>query len=77
MTKKEDGTFIFKANPEDFPQRHKANVINIGIAETGLYGSLIHYSSNVYTTVLMLMRHHSEQLWLEPGLADLFSFCLT
>ncbi|XP_041949151.1 transducin beta-like protein 2 isoform X2 [Alosa alosa] len=37
MTKKEDGTFIFKANPEDFPQRHKANVINIGIAETGKF----------------------------------------
>lgn len=39
MTKKEDGTFSFKANPEDFPQRHKANVIDIGIAETGLYHS--------------------------------------
>lgn len=37
MTKKEDGSFNFKANPEDFPQRHKASVINIGIAETGKF----------------------------------------
>ncbi|XP_028838700.1 transducin beta-like protein 2 isoform X2 [Denticeps clupeoides] len=37
MIKKEDGTFTFKANAEDFPQRHKANVINIGIAETGKF----------------------------------------
>ncbi|KAL0994495.1 hypothetical protein UPYG_G00123010 [Umbra pygmaea] len=37
MTKKEDGSFIFKAAPEDFPQKHKASVINIGIAETGKF----------------------------------------
>ncbi|KAG5844487.1 hypothetical protein ANANG_G00163030 [Anguilla anguilla] len=37
MTKKEDGSFIFKAAPEDFPVRHKGIVINIGIAETGKF----------------------------------------
>lgn len=35
MIKKEDGTFIFKAANEDFPQKHKAPILNIGIAETG------------------------------------------
>lgn len=35
MLKKDDGTFSFKAAPEDFPQKHKAPVLNIGIAETG------------------------------------------
>ncbi|KAG9263202.1 transducin beta-like protein 2 [Astyanax mexicanus] len=37
MTKKEDGTFSFKAAPEDFPQRHKGVIINIGIAATGKF----------------------------------------
>ncbi|KAM9498893.1 transducin beta-like protein 2 isoform 2-T2 [Salvelinus alpinus] len=37
MTKKDDGSFTFKAAPEDFPQKHKTNVINIGIAETGKF----------------------------------------
>ena len=36
MIKKEDGTFTFKAAPEDFPQKHKASILNIGIAETGI-----------------------------------------
>ncbi|CAF97319.1 unnamed protein product, partial [Tetraodon nigroviridis] len=34
MIKKEDGTLTFKAAPEDFPQRHTAPILNIGIAET-------------------------------------------
>ncbi|MBN3309032.1 TBL2 protein, partial [Amia calva] len=37
MTKKDDGSVSFSAAPEDFPQRHKAAVINIGIAETGKF----------------------------------------
>ncbi|KAM6983735.1 transducin beta-like protein 2 [Tautogolabrus adspersus] len=37
MIKKEDGTLTFKAAPEDFPQKHKAPIINIGIAETGKF----------------------------------------
>lgn len=37
MIKKEDGTFSFKAAPEDFPQKHKAPILNIGIAETGKF----------------------------------------
>uniref|UniRef100_A0A3Q3EST3 Transducin beta like 2 n=1 Tax=Labrus bergylta TaxID=56723 RepID=A0A3Q3EST3_9LABR len=37
MIKKEDGTMTFKAAPEDFPQKHKAPIINIGIAETGKF----------------------------------------
>ncbi|XP_075878595.1 transducin beta-like protein 2 [Nelusetta ayraudi] len=37
MMKKDDGTFSFKAAPEDFPQKHKAPVLNIGIAETGKF----------------------------------------
>lgn len=41
MTKKDDGSFTFKAAPEDFPQKHKANVINIGIAETGMMAKCI------------------------------------
>ncbi|XP_077150634.1 transducin beta-like protein 2 [Ranitomeya variabilis] len=36
MTKKND-SFGFSAAPEDFPKRHKAPVINIGIAETGKF----------------------------------------
>ncbi|KAM4797113.1 transducin beta-like protein 2 [Rhinophrynus dorsalis] len=36
MTKKDDG-FTFAAAPEDFPKRHKAPIINIGIAETGKF----------------------------------------
>lgn len=35
MTKREDGGYTFTANPEDFPKKHKAPVINIGIADTG------------------------------------------
>lgn len=35
MIKKDDGTFNFKAASEDFPQKHKAPILNIGIAETG------------------------------------------
>ncbi|KAL4630895.1 transducin beta-like protein 2 [Arapaima gigas] len=37
MSKKEDGSMNFKAAAEDFPQRHKGSVINIGIAETGKF----------------------------------------
>lgn len=37
MMKKEDGTFSFKAAPEDFPPKHKATILNIGIAETGTH----------------------------------------
>ncbi|XP_030041667.1 transducin beta-like protein 2 [Microcaecilia unicolor] len=37
MIKKEDGSFTFSAAPEDFPRRHKAPIINIGIAETGKF----------------------------------------
>ncbi|XP_041864986.1 transducin beta-like protein 2 [Melanotaenia boesemani] len=37
MIKKDDGTFAFKASSEDFPQKHKAAILNIGIAETGKF----------------------------------------
>ncbi|XP_050785167.1 transducin beta-like protein 2 isoform X4 [Gopherus flavomarginatus] len=37
MTKKGDGSFTFTAAPEDFPKKHKAPIINIGIAETGKF----------------------------------------
>ncbi|KAJ0061917.1 hypothetical protein NL108_013786, partial [Boleophthalmus pectinirostris] len=37
MVKKDDGTLSFKATAEDFPQKHKASIINIGIAETGKF----------------------------------------
>lgn len=37
MAKKDDGTFAFKAAAEDFPQKHKAPILNIGIAETGKF----------------------------------------
>ncbi|KAG8450406.1 hypothetical protein GDO86_002894 [Hymenochirus boettgeri] len=36
MCKKDDG-FTFSAASEDFPKRHKAPIINIGIAETGKF----------------------------------------
>lgn len=36
MTKKDDGNFTFTASSEDFPKKHKAPVINIGVAETGM-----------------------------------------
>ncbi|KAM8976229.1 transducin beta-like protein 2 [Pelodytes ibericus] len=36
MSKKDDG-FTFSATSEDFPKRHKAPIINIGIAETGKF----------------------------------------
>lgn len=35
MTKREDGGYTFTATPEDFPKKHKAPIINIGIADTG------------------------------------------
>lgn len=37
MIKKEDGSFNFKPAAEDFPQKHKASILNIGIAETGKF----------------------------------------
>jgi len=37
MTKREDGGYTFTANPEDFPKKHKAPIINIGIADTGKF----------------------------------------
>nr|KAF6491196.1 transducin beta like 2 [Molossus molossus] len=37
MTKREDGGYTFTATPEDFPKKHKAPVINIGIADTGKF----------------------------------------
>lgn len=37
MTKREDGGFTFTATPEDFPKKHKAPIINIGIADTGKF----------------------------------------
>lgn len=37
MVKKEDGTMSFKGAAEDFPQKHKGSIINIGIAETGKF----------------------------------------
>ncbi|XP_051541139.1 transducin beta-like protein 2 isoform X5 [Myxocyprinus asiaticus] len=49
MIKKEDGTFNFKAAPEDFPQKHKGIVINIGIAETGKFIM----SASVDTTIVI------------------------
>lgn len=35
MTKREDGGYTFTATPEDFPKKHKAAIVNIGIADTG------------------------------------------
>ncbi|XP_064323735.1 transducin beta-like protein 2 isoform X1 [Phalacrocorax carbo] len=37
MIKKDDGSFTFTATSGDFPKKHKAPVINIGIAETGKF----------------------------------------
>ncbi|NWT10900.1 TBL2 protein, partial [Vireo altiloquus] len=37
MTKKDDGSCTFTATSGDFPKKHKAPVINIGIAETGKF----------------------------------------
>lgn len=37
MIKKDDGFFTFKAAPEDFMQKHKGSILNIGIAETGKF----------------------------------------
>ncbi|XP_035135941.1 transducin beta-like protein 2 isoform X2 [Callithrix jacchus] len=37
MTKREDGGYTFTATPEDFPKKHKAPVIDIGIADTGKF----------------------------------------
>lgn len=35
MTKRDDGGYTFTATPEDFPKKHKAPIVNIGIADTG------------------------------------------
>lgn len=37
MSKKDDGTFAFSVAPNDFPRKHKAEIINIGIAATGKF----------------------------------------
>ncbi|XP_026888779.2 transducin beta-like protein 2 [Electrophorus electricus] len=49
MNKKEDGTFNFKAAPEDFPKKHKGIIININIAETGKFIM----TASVDTTILI------------------------
>ncbi|KAM4886565.1 LOW QUALITY PROTEIN: transducin beta-like protein 2 [Sylvia borin] len=49
MTKKDDGSFAFTATSGYFPKKHKAPVINIGIAETGKF--IITASSD--TTILI------------------------
>uniref|UniRef100_A0A3P9PU02 Transducin beta like 2 n=1 Tax=Poecilia reticulata TaxID=8081 RepID=A0A3P9PU02_POERE len=49
MIKKDDGTFSFKAASEDFPQKHKAPIVNIGIAETGKFIM----SASTDTTILI------------------------
>ncbi|CAL1572762.1 unnamed protein product [Knipowitschia caucasica] len=49
MSKKEDGSLNFKAAAEDFPQRHKGSIINIGIAETGKFIM----SASADTTILI------------------------
>ncbi|XP_074528514.1 transducin beta-like protein 2 [Halichoeres trimaculatus] len=49
MIKKEDGYMTFKAAPEDFPQKHKAPILNIGIAETGKFIM----SASTDTTILI------------------------
>ncbi|XP_006057163.2 transducin beta-like protein 2 isoform X1 [Bubalus bubalis] len=37
MTKRDDGGYTFTATPEDFPKKHKAPIVNIGIADTGKF----------------------------------------
>ncbi|XP_061755013.1 transducin beta-like protein 2 [Nerophis ophidion] len=37
MSRKEDGSMSFKGAAEDFPPKHKACILNIGIAETGTF----------------------------------------
>uniref|UniRef100_A0A087X6K1 Transducin beta like 2 n=2 Tax=Poecilia TaxID=8080 RepID=A0A087X6K1_POEFO len=49
MIKKDDGTFSFKAASEDFLQKHKAPIVNIGIAETGKFIM----SASTDTTILI------------------------
>lgn len=49
MTKKDDGNFTFTAASGDFPKKHKAPIINIGIAETGKF---IMTASNDTTIVI-------------------------
>ncbi|KAM8951941.1 transducin beta-like protein 2 isoform 2-T3 [Lycaon pictus] len=53
MTKREDGGYTFTANPEDFPKKHKAPVINIGIADTGHVLSTINTNqmNNTYAAI--------------------------
>uniref|UniRef100_A0A8B9XEN9 Transducin beta like 2 n=1 Tax=Bos mutus grunniens TaxID=30521 RepID=A0A8B9XEN9_BOSMU len=37
MMKRDDGGYTFTATPEDFPKKHKAPIVNIGIADTGKF----------------------------------------
>ncbi|XP_015736473.1 transducin beta-like protein 2 [Coturnix japonica] len=37
VTKKDDDSFTFTPSSEDFPKKHKAPVINMGVAETGKF----------------------------------------
>uniref|UniRef100_A0A8C5QQ43 Transducin beta-like protein 2 n=1 Tax=Leptobrachium leishanense TaxID=445787 RepID=A0A8C5QQ43_9ANUR len=48
MTKKDDN-ITFSASPEDFPKRHKAPIINFGVAETGKF----FMSASSDTTILV------------------------
>ncbi|XP_069470891.1 transducin beta-like protein 2 [Ambystoma mexicanum] len=48
MTKKEDGSFTFSAASEDFPKKHKAPIINIGIAETGKFIMTASSDTNIF-----------------------------
>lgn len=51
MMKKEDGTFSFKAAPEDFPPKHKAPILNIGIAETGTDDMYLFVGGELYLMI--------------------------
>ncbi|XP_078535699.1 transducin beta-like protein 2 [Lissotriton helveticus] len=48
MVKKDDGSFTFSAAPEDFPKKHKAPIINIGIAETGKFIMTASSDTNIF-----------------------------
>lgn len=45
MTKKDDGSFAYVAAPEDFPKQHKAPIINIGVADTGIPLGLLYFAT--------------------------------
>ncbi len=79
MIKKEDGTLTFKAAPEDFPQKHKAAILNIGIAETGTEHTECLFCLFYYYYYYCVYKRHllpiAKMYWMLILVKSCFPYC--